>query len=46
MKKVLMMLLVFSFLLPHSALSESIYDREWLDISFVHKREYTLPETH
>ena len=45
MKKWLVLLMCLCFALPVLGLSESIFDREWLDISFVHKREYTLPET-
>jgi len=45
MKKAFLLLLALCFVLPAPGLSESIHDREWLDISFVHKREYTLPET-
>ena len=45
MKKWLVLLMCLCFALPVLGLSESIFDREWLDISFVHQREYTLPET-
>lgn len=45
MKKWLVLLMCLCFALPVLGLSESIYDREWLDISFVDQREYTLPET-